>query len=90
MKAVAARTADRHTRWKRGASRGRRSFPQLHPKNCPTLYPIDSAHSAAAASIASRARAVVRNPKAIRIFNRTGGTLLVGAGIATVAMRSGN
>ncbi|TIP80813.1 MAG: LysE family translocator, partial [Mesorhizobium sp.] len=25
-----------------------------------------------------------------RIFNRTGGTLLVGAGIATVATRSGN
>ncbi|TPL96371.1 LysE family translocator, partial [Mesorhizobium sp. B2-3-8] len=24
------------------------------------------------------------------VFNRTGGTLLVGAGIATVAMRSGN
>ena len=36
---------------------------------------------------ASRARAVVRNERAIRIFNRTGGTLLVGAGIATVAMR---
>jgi threonine/homoserine/homoserine lactone efflux protein len=42
------------------------------------------------ALIASRARAIVRNPKAIRIFNRTGGTLLVGAGIATVAVRSGN
>lgn len=38
---------------------------------------------------ASRARAIVRNERAIRIFNRTGGTLLVGAGIATVAMRSG-
>ena len=36
---------------------------------------------------ASRARAIVRNERAIRIFNRTGGTLLVGAGIATVAMR---
>ena len=36
---------------------------------------------------ASRARAVVRSERAIRIFNRTGGTLLVGAGIATVAMR---
>ncbi|TIM25119.1 MAG: LysE family translocator, partial [Mesorhizobium sp.] len=42
------------------------------------------------ALIAARARNVVRNPRAIRIFNRTGGTLLVGAGIATVAMRSGN
>jgi threonine/homoserine/homoserine lactone efflux protein len=36
---------------------------------------------------ASRARAVVRSERAIRIFNRTGGTLLVGAGIVTVAMR---
>ncbi len=42
------------------------------------------------ALIASRARNVVRNPRAIGIFNKTGGTLLVGAGIATVAMRSGN
>jgi hypothetical protein len=33
---------------------------------------------------------IVRNERAIRIFNRTGGTLLVGAGIATVAMRSGS
>ena len=39
------------------------------------------------ALIASRARDLVRNPRALRIFNRTGGTLLVGAGIATVAMR---
>ena len=36
---------------------------------------------------AQRGRAI---RSAIRIFNRTGGTLLVGAGIATVAMRSGN
>jgi threonine/homoserine/homoserine lactone efflux protein len=42
------------------------------------------------ALVASRARSVVRNPRAVRIFNKTGGTLLVGAGIATVAMRSGN
>jgi threonine/homoserine/homoserine lactone efflux protein len=42
------------------------------------------------ALIASRARNVVRNPRAIGIFSKTGGTLLVGAGIATVAMRSGN
>ena len=42
------------------------------------------------ALVATRARTIVRNPKAIRIFNRAGGTLLVGAGIATVAMRSSN
>ncbi|MDP3899151.1 MAG: LysE family translocator [Mesorhizobium sp.] len=42
------------------------------------------------ALVASRARAIVRNPRAVRIFNRTGGTLLIGAGVATAAMRSGN
>ena len=42
------------------------------------------------ALVAARARNVVRNPRAIGIFNKTGGTLLVGAGIATAAMRSGN
>lgn len=42
------------------------------------------------ALIASRARRLVKNHRAVAIFNRTGGTLLVGAGIATVAMRSGN
>ena len=42
------------------------------------------------AMVASRARNVVRNPRAISLFNKTGGTLLVGAGVATVAMRSGN
>jgi threonine/homoserine/homoserine lactone efflux protein len=39
---------------------------------------------------ASRARGMVSNQRAIRIFNRTGGTLLVGAGIATAAIRGGN
>jgi threonine/homoserine/homoserine lactone efflux protein len=42
------------------------------------------------ALVAARARSLVRNPRAIGIFNRTGGSLLIGAGIATVAMRSGN
>jgi threonine/homoserine/homoserine lactone efflux protein len=36
---------------------------------------------------AARARRAVGNPRTIRIFNRTGGTLLVGAGIATAAIR---
>ena len=55
-----------------------------------TFLTLASANAFAYALVASRARAIVRNPKAIRIFNRTGGTLLVGAGIATVALRSGN
>jgi threonine/homoserine/homoserine lactone efflux protein len=42
------------------------------------------------ALVASRARSMVGNPRTIRMFNRAGGTLLVGAGIATVAIRSGN
>lgn len=39
---------------------------------------------------AARARRFVGNQRAIRLFNRTGGALLVGAGVATVAMRSGS
>ena len=41
------------------------------------------------ALVAARARRLVGNEKAIRLFNRTGGTLLVGAGVATVTLRSG-
>jgi threonine/homoserine/homoserine lactone efflux protein len=41
------------------------------------------------ALVASRARAVVRNPRAIGVINKTGGSLLIGAGIATVAVRAG-
>jgi threonine/homoserine/homoserine lactone efflux protein len=55
-----------------------------------TFLTLAFANAFGYALVASRARNIVRNPKAIRIFNRTGGTLLVGAGIATVAMRSGN
>ena len=38
--------------------------------------------------IASRARGLVRSARAIGIFNRVGGSLLIGAGIAAVGMRS--
>ena len=41
------------------------------------------------ALVASRARTLVRNERAIRLFNRAGGTLLIGAGVATVAVRAG-
>jgi threonine/homoserine/homoserine lactone efflux protein len=40
------------------------------------------------ALVASRARNLFRSERAIRVFNRTGGTLLVGAGIATAASKS--
>ena len=39
------------------------------------------------ALVAARAREVFRKPSAIRLFNRVGGGLLVGAGIATAASR---
>lgn len=39
---------------------------------------------------ASRARTLFKSERAISVFNRTGGTLLIGAGIATAAVRSGN
>ncbi|PZQ97843.1 MAG: lysine transporter LysE [Cereibacter sphaeroides] len=38
--------------------------------------------------IASRARRLVHNEGVIRAFNRVGGTLLMGAGVATAAVRS--
>jgi threonine/homoserine/homoserine lactone efflux protein len=39
------------------------------------------------ALVASRARSVVRNRRTIRVFNRVGGSLLIGAGVATVSVR---
>ena len=42
------------------------------------------------ALVASRARSAIRNPRIVSAFNRTGGALLIGAGVATVAVRSGN
>jgi threonine/homoserine/homoserine lactone efflux protein len=40
------------------------------------------------ALIASRARALVQSSRAISIFNKTGGTLLIGAGVAAAAVRT--
>ncbi|MBC2883819.1 LysE family translocator [Ochrobactrum sp. CM-21-5] len=37
---------------------------------------------------AARARRFFTNERALRVFNRTGGTMLIGAGIATASMRS--
>jgi threonine/homoserine/homoserine lactone efflux protein len=39
------------------------------------------------ALVASRARGLAGNPAAIRWFNRAGGTLLIGAGVAAAAAR---
>jgi threonine/homoserine/homoserine lactone efflux protein len=40
------------------------------------------------AIVASRARRIAGNPTAIAWFNRTGGTLLIGAGLATARAAS--
>jgi threonine/homoserine/homoserine lactone efflux protein len=37
---------------------------------------------------ASRARAAVRNPRAVGLFNRIGGSLLIGAGVGTASLRA--
>jgi len=55
-----------------------------------TFLVLAFANALGYALVASRARRLVDSPKAVRIFNRTGGTLLVGAGIATVAVRGGS
>lgn len=55
-----------------------------------TFISLAFANAMGYALIASRARAVVSNPRAIGLFNKAGGTLLIGAGVATVAMRSGS
>jgi threonine/homoserine/homoserine lactone efflux protein len=40
------------------------------------------------ALVAARARGLVATPRALRIVNRTGGSLLITAGAATVALKS--
>ena len=55
-----------------------------------TFVTLAFANAMGYALIASRARAVVSNPRAIGLFNKAGGTLLIGAGVATVAIRSGS
>jgi threonine/homoserine/homoserine lactone efflux protein len=37
--------------------------------------------------VASRARALVRNERAVGLFNKAGGTLLIGAGVATATLK---
>ncbi|PZN52196.1 MAG: lysine transporter LysE, partial [Proteobacteria bacterium] len=53
-----------------------------------TFLVLAFANALGYAAAASRARSLVRNERAIRIFNRAGGSLLVGAGVATVAIRA--
>lgn len=55
-----------------------------------TFLALAFANAFGYALIAARARNLVRNRKAIGIFNKAGGSLLIGAGIATMAARSGH
>ena len=55
-----------------------------------TFVGLAFANALGYALVASRARSVIRNPRAIGLFNKAGGTALIGAGIATVAIRSGS
>lgn len=55
-----------------------------------TFVTLAAANAFGYALVASRARSVVKSPRALSIINKTGGTLLIGAGIATVAIRSGS
>ena len=52
-----------------------------------TFLVLAFANALGYALVAARARDVFRKPSAIRMFNRVGGGLLVGAGIATAASR---
>jgi threonine/homoserine/homoserine lactone efflux protein len=52
-----------------------------------TFLTLAFAHAFGYALVASRARAVVKNERAIRVVNRVGGSLLIGAGVAAVAVR---
>ena len=54
-----------------------------------TFLALAFANAFGYALMASRARSLIASPRAIGIVNRTGGALLVGAGLATVAVRTG-
>jgi threonine/homoserine/homoserine lactone efflux protein len=51
-----------------------------------TFLALAFANAFGYALIASRARTMVQNPKAIGVLNKAGGTLLIGAGAATAAV----
>ena len=53
-----------------------------------TFLTLAFANAFGYALVASRARALVKNPRAIRAVNRVGGSCLIGAGVAAVAVRA--
>jgi len=53
-----------------------------------TFVVLAFANAAGYALVASRARGLVQSARAVGIFNRVGGSLLIGAGVAAATMRS--
>ncbi|MBV8962861.1 MAG: LysE family translocator [Hyphomicrobiales bacterium] len=53
-----------------------------------TFLGLAFANAVGYALVASRARILMRNPRAVTLANRIGGTLLIGAGIAAVTVRA--
>jgi len=53
-----------------------------------TFLVLAFANALGYALIASRARALVESSRAISVFNKAGGTLLIGAGVAAAAVRT--
>jgi len=54
-----------------------------------TFLALAFANAFTYALVASRARSVVSNPRAIGVVNKVGGSLLIGAGISTVSLKAG-
>jgi threonine/homoserine/homoserine lactone efflux protein len=54
-----------------------------------TFLVMATANAFAYAAFASRARGLVRNDRVIAAVNKAGGAVLIGAGVATVAVRGG-
>jgi len=52
-----------------------------------TFLVMATANAFAYAAFASRARRLVRNDRVIAAVNKAGGAVLIGAGVATVAVR---
>ena len=53
-----------------------------------TFIVLAFANAVGYALVASRTRSLVRNARALRLFNRAGGSLLIGAGLATISVRT--
>ena len=53
-----------------------------------TFLVLAFANAITYALVASRARVLMRNPRAITLANRVGGSLLIGAGVAAVSLRA--